>query len=235
MVEEAIIVELDEAQRHRTQPPPDPAASSKQPEQEPSKQRQQDTHYFSNLLKAVNAANVANENTNYFKTMHREYNAVAETLLQQQCSEFLSNKRRWGDIGILDIEVKRQKTELDKVTKAIAALDDERAIIQMRHERAAKRVSMHIDLMMKSVRAKRDGGLLSFAHSTRECVICRETKRETSFVWNVVCSHSPCFVCLKTSRDSGVRTCMICRVKQPQSSFLVLCESRGCRFVATPM
>lgn len=191
--------------------------------------------YFSNLL--VKAANTTKEavNTDYFAAKHREYVASAETQFLRKCSEFLSNKRRWEEIAHMDRDVKRRKAELDQMTQVIEKLEDERAIKQEVYERAAKRVATHIEAMIQSVRAEEDGGLLALANSTRECVICRETKRETSFVWNIVCSHSTCFVCLQKSRASGVRTCMVCRAKQPSSSFIILCESQGCRFIAAPM
>lgn len=213
----------------------EPSHTENQPEQQTKNQTNTNDFYFSNLLtEAANAAN-ANENTDYFKNKYREYVVTAETQFMRQCSQFLKNKRHWEEIANMDIEVKRRKTELDNVMTIMAELNDELAIKQLRYERAVKRVSTQVDTMMESIHAEKEGGILAFAHSTRECVICRDTKRETTFVWNVVCSHSICFVCLKRSRDSGVRTCMVCRAKQPSSSFLVLSEAQGCRFIATPM
>lgn len=191
--------------------------------------------YFSNLLAKMADTSATEKNTEYFKTKHREYSTTAEAQFMRHYAHFLRNKRRWEEIAIMDVEAKRRKTELDKVIETIAILEDERAVKQLRYERAVKRVTDKTESMLRSINAEAEGGIMAFAHSTRECVICRETKCEMAFVWNVVCSHSTCFTCLKKSRESGVKTCMVCRAKQPSSSFIILCESQGCRFIVAPM
>lgn len=191
-------------------------------------------HFTKLLIRTANAVKTT-ENTEFFSTKHQEYIKTSETHLMQQCSQFLKNKRRWEEIAIIDVEAKKRKMELDNVTRTIAALEDERAIKQMSYERAASRVSTQVNIMMESIRATEEGGISALAHSNRECVICRNTKRETLFVRNVICSHSTCYSCLKRSRESGTRTCMICRAKQPSTAFIMLCESQGYRYVAIPM
>lgn len=94
--------------------------------------------HFSNLLIKMAKSAKDTENTDYFKTKHHEYVTNAETQFKRQYLQFIKNKRRWEEIADMDIEVKRRKTELDNVTKVMAVLDDDRAVKQLRYERAAK-------------------------------------------------------------------------------------------------
>lgn len=189
--------------------------------------------HFSTVLRNLNSFN---NNTDYFKRKRREYISMVEAQHTQQYSQFLQSHRLWEELAKMDMEVKQRKNELDNLTKIIAALDRECAVRQRHYDDLIKRVSTQIDTIMTSTRAQADGGLLAFARSARKCAVCCETKREVAFVWNVVCSHSICFACLKKSRDFGIETCVICHAKQPSSSFLMLYESPPhCRFVAIPM